>query len=297
MFHLTLDAPAIFIATKFFRHRKYTGANPINKGGIESLLVYLPLVIFLNFIVNFLLILTSNRLCGYPYQWIRSALAAACGGLYGGICLLPIFRFLGSFWGRTVFLICVSWIAFGQNRAFIHRGSVFLLLNLATTSIVMGFRQNNSGILLLSGAVLFLLCRCCRGICSKENAFIPVKLRWNGKTISLTALRDTGNLLRDPVTGEQILIAGGDVAQELNCLTAEQLRQPVEAVASGTVPGLRLIPYRSVGQSSGMLPALRFHNVTIGHQNGSHIIAFAPDSLSQDNRYRMLTGGTISCAV
>lgn len=254
---------------------------------------YLELVILLNFIVNFLLILSSNRLCEYPFLWKRSTLAAVIGGLYGGACMFPALHFLGNLLWQIVFLICISWIAFGQNRSALQRSAVFLLLNLATKGISFGLWQKDFWITVLSGAILLLLRRRNNRPLFKDSLYIPVQLRWKDKTISLTALRDTGNMLHDPITGEQILIAGGDVAQELNCLTATQLKEPVETAASGTVPGLRLIPYRCVGQSGGMLPALRFQNVTIGHHTGSHLIAFAPNSLSLDNRYRMLAGGTI----
>ncbi len=77
------------------------------------------------------------------------------------------------------------------------------------------------------------------------------------RQMQLIALRDTGNTLRDPLTGEQVLVAGADVGEKLLGLTAQQLRNPVETVAQSTLRGLRLIPYRGVGQPGGMLLAVR----------------------------------------
>ena len=109
----------------------------------------------------------------------------------------------------------------------------------------------------------------------------------------MLALRDTGNNLRDPITGEQVLVAGADVAMELLGWTRDQIVHPVETMARGTIPGLRLIPYRAVGQSGSLLPALRFHGARVGGSTGDVLVAFAPEELGRGEAYRMLTGGVV----
>ena len=107
----------------------------------------------------------------------------------------------------------------------------------------------------------------------------------------MTALQDTGNTLCDPVTGRPVLVVGVEIAQQLTGLTQQQLRCPVEAIAEAPLPGLRLIPYRAVGQPSGLLLALRLQDVRIGNWKGSSLVAFAPDGLSREGAYQALTGG------
>ena len=46
--------------------------------------IYLDLVILLNFLVDFLLLLGTNRLSGFPAAIGRCALAAALGALHSG---------------------------------------------------------------------------------------------------------------------------------------------------------------------------------------------------------------------
>ena len=121
---------------------------------------------------------------------------------------------------------------------------------------------------------------------SKPSVSRAVGLLKQGGYLSV---EDTGNLLRDPITGRQVLVVGGDVALELTGLTQEQLRSPVESI--GALPGLRLIPYRNVGNSSGFLLALRLQNVKIGKWKGSTLVAFAPEGLSSEGAYQALTGG------
>ncbi|MBP3674265.1 MAG: sigma-E processing peptidase SpoIIGA [Oscillospiraceae bacterium] len=255
--------------------------------------VYMDLVMVLNFLVDFLLILGTNRLAGYPAGAKRGAIAAALGGIYGGMCMAPGFRFLGNTLWRLVSLTLMAVLAFGWNRSALQRGAVFVLLSMALGGIALGLGDGTFWMLVLSAGAVWLLCRFSfRGSLGAKE-YVPVELGWEGKTIRLIALRDTGNTLRDPLTGERVLVAGADVAQELIGLTEHQLQHPVETLASCGMPGLRLIPYQAVGQPGGMLLALRFRDAKIGKNTESPLVAFAPQVLARGEAYRMLTGGVV----
>ena len=120
-----------------------------------------------------------------------------------------------------------------------------------------------------------------------------MELRWGDKSMSLVALRDTGNTLRDPITGEQVLVAGADVAEKLLGLTGDQLAHPVETMASGVIPGIHLVPYHAVGQPGGLMIAVRFSEAKIGNTYASPLVAFAPEVLARGEMYQVLTGGAI----
>lgn len=253
--------------------------------------VYMDLAVILNFLVDFLLILGTNRLTGYPPGGNRAALAAMLGGIYGGCCLVPSFRFLGGTVWRLVSLVLMAGIAFGWNRSALQRGAVFVLLSMALGGIAMGLSGRTFWMILGAAGIVWLLCRAGFRGCLGSREYVPIALCWEGRKLELLALRDTGNTLRDPVTGEQVLVAGADVARELLGLTTEQLCRPVENL--GLIPGLRLIPYRAVGQQGGMLLALRFQDVWIEKKHCSPIVAFAPQILGRGEAYRMLTGGVV----
>ena len=87
-----------------------------------------------------------------------------------------------------------------------------------------------------------------------------------------------------------MLIVSSGPAQVLTGLTKQQLRDPVHTM--GTIPGLRLIPYRTIGQT-GLLLALQIPAVRIGSWQGSSLVAFAPEGLCADGTYEALTGGMV----
>lgn len=255
--------------------------------------VYLDMVVVLNFAVDVLLLIGTNRLAGFPSEGKRICLASLLGGVYGGGCLLPGFRFLGNIFWRIVFLGIISVIAFGCNRSAFKRGCIFLLLSMALGGISLCIGSWNLTSLLLAGAAVALLCRFCFGTAIGQQEYVPVQLSYEGKTMNIIALRDSGNTLRDPVTGEQVLIVSADVAVKLIGLTPQQLHTPLETIALRPVSGLRLIPYCAVGQGSSLLLALRMEHVKIGTRIHGAVVAFAPEGLGKGTVYQALTGGTL----
>ena len=254
--------------------------------------IYADVVMVLNFLVDFLLLMGTDRLAGYPAAPGRWALGAALGGVYSGMCLMPGFYFLAGLPWRMVFLALMALIAFGWNKSTLRRGAVFILLSMALGGLALGFGGMDMYALILAAAGLWSLCRFGVGMVG-EQTYVPVTLRRAGRELRVLALRDTGNTLRDPITGEQVLVAGADVAQELLGLTPYQLAHPVETLARGVVPGLRLIPYRAVGQSGGMLLALRLRDAQVGKTRGDVVVAFAPEEVGRGEMYRMVTGGAV----
>lgn len=256
-------------------------------------MVYIDLVMLINFVVDFLLLLSANNLCGYPNNWMRLTLGAGVGGAYGGLCFLPMFRFMGSAIWRFVSLCFIVWISFGFTRNAIRRGFIFLLLSMALGGAALGV--GSGGLLALLIAVLIVVIMCAFGFLGGvlNRRYLPVELQYNGKRFRLIALQDTGNMLRDPLTGKPILIVGGDLAQQITGLTTQQLRNPAEALLNSNLSGLRLVPYKTVGRPYGLLLALRLQEVRIGKWRGCSLVAFAPDGLSSEGEYQALTGGIV----
>lgn len=254
--------------------------------------VYLDLVMVLNFLVDFLLFLGTNRLSGFPAEGWRCAGASLLGAVYSGACLLPGFRFLGNLLWRCVSLGLMGILAFGWKAGALKRSGIFLLLSMAMGGIALSLGRGDVFSLVLCALVCLVLSLVSFGGQIGGREYVPLKIRYQGRSVSLIALKDTGNALRDPVTGEPVLIIAPEAAARLTGLTTEQLQHPLETLALAPVPGLRLIPYRSVGNPGGFLLAKRFADVTIGDKTRNALVAFAGEGLGKGESYQALTGGT-----
>lgn len=268
------------IATDFFACPGYTGG----KEGGSVLTVWLDLVIALNFTVDYLLLLGTNRLAGFPAGYGRAAWSAGLGAVYSGVCLLPGFYFLGNTLWRLVSLILMAALAFGWNRSAWSRTGVFILLSMALGGIALGLGKSTIPMLVAAAVGVWLLCRVgFGGRVGRE--FLPVQITVNEHRVELTALRDTGNSLRDPVTGEPVLVVGPHAAKILLDLEPGQLREPLEVMTKN--PGFRLIPYRAVGQPAGMLLAMKTETIVDG-KPGRRVVAFAPEEIGRGEVYDAL---------
>lgn len=254
---------------------------------------YLDVVMLLNFLVDFLLLMGTNRLAGYPPGYIRSAAAATFGGGYAGVCMISQMRFLGNALWRLVSLVLMAVIAFGCNRSTLRRCVLFVFLSMALGGIVSGLESKSFPVLIFAAGCVALMCW--TGFLGKsgKGAYVPVELTYGGKTYKLTALCDTGNMLSDPVTGQQVLVAGADIGFDIFGFTPNQLADPIITMERSPICGLRLIPYRAVGQTAGMLLAVRLDKVMINGQRAGDLVAFAPNNFGKTEAYQALTGGFV----
>lgn len=245
------------------------------------------IVMMLTFMVNFLLILGTNRLCGHPPGGIRAAIAAFLGALHALWCMLPGFAFLSNGVWRLIFLVLTALTAFGMHRSTIRPGFLFCLLRLSLEGITGG----GAWAVILAAVVIFLLCMAGRK--EGRQQYVPITISHGGKEVSLMALLDTGNTLKDPITGASVLVVDGDVARKLLALDHQQLSHPIETLATLHIPGLRLIPYCAVGQSAGLLLGLKVERLYIDGKLSDSVVAFAPQRIGQGTCFRALAGGTV----
>ena len=242
--------------------------------------VYLDLVVLLNFAVNYGLLRMTAQLTGARAGPWRLGAGAAVGALYAGACVLPGLGFLaGNLW-RVVFLGLMVAAAFGLGRQQLRQGFLFLGLSLALGGLALCLR---------------LLCRLfLRGGMGHAGQLVPVSIALGSKRVQLTALRDSGNTLSDPFSGQGVLVAQYDTAERLLPICRDQLRDPGKALealhAQAPAVKCRLIPYRAVG-AGGLLLAVQCDQVTIGGKPAGPLVAFAPDRLSAAGEYEALTGG------
>lgn len=234
-------------------------------------------VMLMVFAVDILLLSATRKLLGGYSHPLRIFLGALTETVFAGLSMVPDFSFLHHTLWRLCALSMTAFVTFGFS---LRKCILFLLLHFSLGSLSGGEKEMSS--VLLGAAGITFGCM----VIGKEKKFVPVELSYNGKNLTLTALRDTGNTLRDPITGKQVLIIGADAAQTLTGLTKSALDDPVGNI--GKLPGLRLIPYHTIG-NTGFLLALPMQSVRIGNQRGNTLVALSPQIFNR--HYQALTGG------
>lgn len=276
------------------------------------MVVYADLVFVLNFCVNYLLLHGTARLGACAARRRRLLLGAALGALYAVAVYFPAFGWLRCFPAKPLCAACMLLLAFGARRATLRLGAIFSALTLVLCGAVYGVELLRGGrvvvyrnsllypvtfaSLLLTAAAVSAACRLLLPrLTHAENSVVPLTLRLGGRVVRLTALRDSGNTLCDPVSGERILTAEWRVAARLLpelSLRADDFAAPAALALRLRAYSPRLIPYRAVGVSSGLLLAIPCE-ITLGTHTKTGLVAFCPTPLSDGGAYEALTGGTL----
>lgn len=122
---------------------------------------------------------------------------------------------------------------------------------------------------------------------------VPVRVEIGGESVQMQALVDTGNRLRDPLSGAPVVVAD---RRALGPLLPPELLEgppadPVELAAALPPPWAgraALIPFRSVGVPDGVLLALRPDRILVQGRPLDALVALAPHPVDPAGRYHAL---------
>ena len=281
--------------------------------------VYIDQVFALNLLLDYLLLIATARLAGTPLQRKRLLLCATLGGAYAAIVFLPGCSLLGHPLLRLCTGLVIALLAYWPLQHRVRMTALFFLISGALGGIVLalglsiGYRGNILCALydgrfswpLLVGTtlgldlLLHLLFR--QGARHGEGELMRIQISVNGKEQQIIALHDTGNTLRDPVNGQPVLVMEENCLQDLwDAETEEIMRRTSsaeETIASlhrcGRGLGFTLLPFHSVGVSSGILLAVRSDYIRVGRANYPRAwIALTKNAVSDGGAYHALWGGT-----
>ena len=191
--------------------------------------VYVDLYFFINFSMDLLCLYLTSRLLSTRLSLLRGCLAAALGGIYANISLFLNFGGLLGFALDTLCLVLLCAVAFLKKEKL--RRLLPLSLVFAAVSATLGgimtaiyYLFNRTGLFdFLRGgegdgisvwlfAALALISALMtlwggRGATRKMSASeVEIQITLDGKSVTLHGMTDSGNLLRDPLSGKPCII-------------------------------------------------------------------------------------------
>lgn len=253
------------------------------------MVLYIDVYFLENFIFDFLLVLLSERLAGERARLLRCALAALAGAAYAVLVIIK--PAAGSIFLRIPVLALMALAAgrFYSAKAFLKRcliffitfsssgGAAYALALLSGGSALNGFIYFDrpifyalAGIGITAVTVIFAGTKMRR-----RSEIIELSVLKDGKVYHLTAIYDSGNRARDPVTGLDIIVAEDIFTEEIHTSS----RKMKIHTASGEGELLLFVPDRLAVNDSG---ALFTYDAAIG---------ITDKRLSGDRSFNALIGG------
>lgn len=311
--------PPLPFCDRFFR-RTCPIIAPSDKGGGAVTVVYIDSVFILNTVMDYLLLLATGRLAGVPLRRRRYILAALAGGAYAVAVFLPGWGFLASPPVKLAAGILLALAAFGGEERFFRLTLLLFMASSALAGCVLAlgllagsrvpvvngvfYTDVDAKVLLIAAAAAYAVMAVVFRTSARHGIggrLLLVRVGLNGRTVALTALWDTGNALREPGSGEAVLVAAPGALDGLlppearRLVAAERLRSPADVLEPlrCASPELRprLLPYRAVG-AGGLLLAVRLDWAEIGGRRYAGLTAaLSPTALGDG--YTALWGGEV----
>ncbi len=129
---------------------------------------------------------------------------------------------------------------------------------------------------------------CMFGVLREKRArrIYEMSVTYMGRTVKTAALYDSGNLLKEPMTGKPVIVAEWNAVESLfpNVTLPELKKNAYER-------GLWRIPYHTADGADGMMTAFLTDNAVVsGKELGRIFIGISESRLSGSDEYRALVG-------
>lgn len=260
---------------------------------------YLDVYFLENFIVNVLILHLTEELLKERISWARMCFAAASGAAAScAAVLLPLYKNPALSGAAACILPAMALSAAGGRkiaRIFCPVCAIALLLGGVWQILRVRFGMPfylaaPAGY--LSVKYLWKFWRRLRG---RTQYIYDVTLQKDGKKACLRGLLDSGNRLVQPVTAKPVhIIEFEQIRKLLNDREQSELlswlRLEAEAEGSGK---FTYIPYRSIGDNAGVLPAVTLDGICIRHgktawSTKEPLVAVSRQAVSSRGEYQMI---------
>lgn len=237
--------------------------------------LYADVLFFVNFSMDFISVWASSYLCSARRHAGRMSLAAAIGGIYGVFAVVAGLSGVFAYISAAAVSVLMALAAFGMpgnfsdllRKSAVIWGSGALLGGLMTAFLSLFGNpgaENTAGnggtargfTAAFAAAALYLTVRIIAR--AKAGKSVTVTVSHGGRKIELSALCDSGNLLRDPISGDPVMtvsekalfpLLGEDVSDILAHCRLDEMKELSLKV--------RIIPHKTgtgKGLSAAFLP-------------------------------------------
>ena len=297
--------------------------------------VYLDIVFLENILMNYIIVFATGVVIKNECKKLRLLIASVIGAIYTIVMYLEIIPIYSNFIMKFILSIVITYIAFNLKSlkkliknliifylvSFVFGGCVFALMYFLKPQMA----QIRNGVFvgayplkiaLVGGIISFIIIqisfKLVKSKLSKKDMIYDIEVTLDNKSAKIKALLDTGNLLKDPITGYPVIVVekaslrkiipsnilnnsekiiGGDIS-ELIC----------DSEFSKTISRFRVIPFSSLGKQNGLLLGIKpdsvnikldektekLNNVIVGiydksfTKNGAYTAIFGIDMLEHD---------------
>ena len=288
--------------------------------------IYLDIVLLENICMNYIILYATGIIYKAGIKSIRLIVSSLIGGVYAIVSYIDILGIYSNIVLKIILSIAMVYIAFSAKTikvlarqvvlfyltSFAFGGVAFALLYfvkpqdiLMKNGIYIGMYPLK--IVMLGAIIGFIIIttafKMIKGKISRKDMFCEITLGLNGKKTKVIAMIDTGNLLKEPITGLPVIVVEKTSLKELfpeqilNNLQNIMLGENVENLdgIEKYMAKIRAIPFTSLGKQNGMLLGFKLDYISICAEEKDVlvpevIVGIYENSLTKNGLYTALIG-------
>lgn len=295
--------------------------------------VYLDIIFCENILMNYIilcasLVITKSK---SKHPQIRILISSLLGSIYAIIIYLNILEAYSNIIAKILLSIVMVYIALAPQdiKELLKKLLIFYLVSFifggCTVALMYVIKPENiqikNGVFvgiypikvaIIAGGIAFIITQIAFKInkakFTAKDMICKLKIFNENKTLELKAFVDTGNMLKEPISGFPVIIVEKDsikqiIPQEffeyiqilMGGGTKNKKETIKEAVINQYASKIRMIPFMSLGNENGMLIGIRVEKVKIENENKEQeiknvIVGIYNKKLTKDNKYNALVG-------
>lgn len=266
--------------------------------------IYIDVLFFINTAANYLILLATAKICDTAVSRISITISACLGGIYAVLSSIPNMEFLNLMSIKLAAATVMLVIVFHRHHGLLRISTVFFAVSAAFGGVL--YALSASGVHIGIKILIAVFTLAWAGVTlafrrtgkAESQPTVRLKISFLGTCREINALVDTGNCLKDPLSGTATAILSPDNVYELLPVPIAKLikgKSPAEAMLSLSdtkyAGRFRLLPYSAVGVLGGMLLAFRPDSIVIdGKPVPGMLAAISPTPVSDGGVYSALVG-------
>lgn len=290
--------------------------------------IYLDIILCENLLMNYIILFATYVIIKpkEKHPQIRIILSSLIGSVYAVIVYLNILSIYSNLFAKIILSIVMVYVAFNPKNAkvllkqilifylvsFIFGGCTFALIYFIKpenvrmkNGVFVGVYPLKVG--LIAGAIAFVTTQIAFKInkskLNNKNTFFNIQMYYKNQSITVKALLDSGNMLKDPISQAPVIIVE---RESLSKIIPEKVLDYIGNIIGGDetenkqdiqeyLSKIRMVPFMSLGKENGMLVGIRLDKIKIETedidiQKENIIAGIYEKKFTKDNKYNALIG-------
>lgn len=289
--------------------------------------IYIDIIIVENLIMNYIILYATGLISKSEISYLKIFLASLIGAVYAIMEYISKLSIYSNIFIKIILSVIIVFIAF-YPRNLKKLGKQIILFYVTTftfggvaTYLIYVLKPQNIIIkngmyvgtyilkvifigAILGTIILITAFKFAKSKITKKDMLCKVRIKLNGKEILLNTMVDTGNMLKEPLTGNPVVVVEKtslydlipkEILNNTESILGGDFEKIPENIKNEYISRLKIIPFSSLGKQNGMLMGIKPEELEVINEQTEEkkdnaIIGIYNKSLTKRGEYNALIG-------